>query len=371
MKKVMEFFKNRVVISVIGLIIVSLLIWFVGPHIKFGSGNFAPLGGEVTRLLIIMVIIVLWGLNNLRISLQNAKNNAVLVADLQSNQSNAQNIISDQRSEEMQIINERFSQALSTLQKLKFKGVGSRKALYELPWYIIIGPPGSGKTTALVNSSLEFPLADKFGKEALHGVGGTRNCDWWFTNEAVLIDTAGRYTTQDSHKIIDSGAWDGFLALLKRNRRRRPINGAIVAISLQELLTQTEDERITHAKTIRSRIDELMEKLEIRFPIYLIFTKSDLVSGFSEFFEDLSKEGREQVWGVSLPNAPHPAQSPDFDFLQDEYHTAKELPQEKALPHAELRLGRHPVKPEICRHRRNQSVDRGSILGTAGEIDAA
>lgn len=320
MKKVIEFFKNRIVISVIGLIVVSLLVWFVGPHIKFGSENFAPLGGEVTRLLIIMAIIVLWGLNNLRISMQNAKNNAEFVADLQSNQSSSQSIISEQRSEEMKTINERFTQALHTLQKLKFKGTGSRKALYELPWYIIIGPPGSGKTTALVNSSLEFPLADKFGKEALQGVGGTRNCDWWFTNEAVLIDTAGRYTTQDSHKIIDSGAWDGFLDLLKRNRRRRPINGAIVAISLQELLTQTEDERITHAKTIRTRVDELMEKLEIRFPIYLIFTKTDLVSGFSEFFEDLSKEAREQVWGVSLPNAPNASQSPDFDFLQDEYH---------------------------------------------------
>lgn len=331
MNKVIDFFKNRMVISVVGLFVVSLLIWFVGPHIKFGSDNFAPLEGQVTRLLIIMVIVVLWGLNNLRISLQNAKSNAELVADLQGNQSSSQGILSEQRTEEMQVISERFSQALRTLQKLKFKGIGSRKALYELPWYIIIGPPGSGKTTALVNSSLEFPLAEKFGKEALQGVGGTRNCDWWFTNEAVLIDTAGRYTTQDSHKIIDSGAWDGFLDLLKRNRRRRPINGAIVAISLQELLTQTEDERIAHAKTIRSRIDELMEKLEIRFPIYLMFTKTDLVSGFSEFFEDLGKEAREQVWGVSLPNAPNPSQSPDFDFLQDEYHNLTRRLYERVL----------------------------------------
>jgi type VI secretion system protein ImpL len=320
MKKVIDFFKNRIVISVIGLIFLSLVIWFVGPAIKFGSENVAPLGGQVARLLVIMVVIVLWGLNNLRISLQNTKNNAALVADLQGNQSSAQSIIADQRSEEIQIIGDRFSEALRTLQKLKFKGRGSRKALYELPWYIIIGPPGSGKTTALINSSLEFPLADQFGKEALRGVGGTRNCDWWFTNEAVLIDTAGRYTTQDSHKVIDSSAWDGFLDLLKRNRRRRPINGAIVAISVQELLMQTEDERIAHAKTIRTRIDELMEKLEIRFPIYLLFTKSDLVSGFSEFFEDMGKDDREQVWGVSLPNAPSPAQSPDFDYLETEYH---------------------------------------------------
>ncbi len=331
MKKIIEFFKNRVVISIIGLIVVSLLIWFVGPAIKFGSNNYAPLGGEVARLATIMIIIVLWGLNNLRINLQEKKQNEGLVADLQSNQTSAHSIISEQQSEEIHVINERFAQALATLKKLKFKGGGSRKALYELPWYIIIGPPGSGKTTALVNSSLEFPLAEKFGKEALQGVGGTRNCDWWFTNEAVLIDTAGRYTTQDSHKVIDSNAWDGFLNLLKKHRRRRPINGAIVAISLQELLLQTEEERNAHARIIRSRIDELMDKLGIRFPIYLMFTKSDLISGFSEFFEDLTKDDREQVWGISLPNAPRVSESPDFEYLEDEYKSLVKRLYERVL----------------------------------------
>ena len=75
----------------------------------------------------------------------------------------------------------------------------------------------------------------------------------------------------------------GFLDLLKRHRRRRPINGAIVAISLQDLLMQTEDERALQARTIRSRLDELMDRLEIRFPIYLMLTKSDMVPGFSDF----------------------------------------------------------------------------------------
>lgn len=318
MKKLAAFFTNRIVISIIGLIVLSFLIWFAGPHIKFGDTNFSPLGSDVTRLVVIMVIVLLWGLNNLRITLQGKKNNEQLVADLQEDQE-VNNIVSDQTSEEMQQIRERFTHALSTLKRLKFKGRGVKKALYELPWYIIIGPPGSGKTTALVNSTLDFPLADKFGKGALQGVGGTRNCDWWFTNEAVLIDTAGRYTTQDSHRIIDSSAWVSFLAMLKRHRRRRPINGAIIAISLQDLLTQTEDERLKHARTIRTRIDELMDKLEIRFPIYLMFTKCDLVSGFSEFFEDLNKDDREQVWGVSLPNAPKIAQTPDFEFLDQEF----------------------------------------------------
>lgn len=317
MSKVVSFFKNKIVISIIGLIAISLIIWFVGPVVKFGESNSAPLESAVTRLVFIMIILVAWGINNLRVQRQDKKQNDELVNDLQDNQIN--NATTEQTLEEMHLMSERFTQALSTLKKLKFKGNGSKKALYELPWYIIIGPPGSGKTTALINSTLDFPLAEQFGKGALQGVGGTRNCDWWFTNDAVLIDTAGRYTTQDSHKVVDSSAWESFLNLLKRNRRRRPINGAIVAISLLDLLSQTEEERIMHAKTIRTRIDELMDKLEIRFPIYLMFTKTDLVSGFSEFFEDLGKEEREQVWGISLPNAPGASQSPDFEYLESEY----------------------------------------------------
>ena len=282
MKNVVVFLKSRIFISIVGLVLLSLLIWFVGPLIKFGANNFAPLGEAIYRLFVILSIVVLWGLNVLRIQLRDSKKDRELLAGLQGHgyeQAIDQGAV--QSADELEQINETFSQALATLKKVKFSGGGRRKALYELPWYIIIGPPGAGKTTALVNSTLEFPLAEQFGKGALHGVGGTRNCDWWFTNDAVLIDTAGRYTTQDSHRVADSAVWNGFLELLRKKRRRRPINGVIVAISLQDVMMQTDVERSEHAKTIRARVDELMEKLGIRIPIYLVFTKSDLVAGFT------------------------------------------------------------------------------------------
>ncbi len=172
--------------------------------------------------------------------------------------------------------------------------------MYDLPWYAFIGAPGSGKTTALVNSGLKFPLEQRMGKGALRGVGGTRNCDWWFTDEAVFLDTAGRYTTQDSDASADSAAWSEFLKLLRQYRRRRPMNGIILTISAQDLMTLGPDGRTAHVSAARRRLDELNQELRVQLPVYVFVTKCDLVAGFSEYFGDLTAEGRAQVWGVTF-----------------------------------------------------------------------
>ena len=133
----------------------------------------------------------------------------------------------------------------------------------------------------------------------IRGVGGTRNCDWFFTSEAVLIDTAGRYTTQDSHAPVDRGAWQAFLDLLKKHRPRQPINGVLVAISASDLLAD-EGVREAHARAVRDRLAEISERLGVQVPVYLMLTKCDLISGFAEFFEDLDNEQRQQVWGATF-----------------------------------------------------------------------
>src|SRR3954465_2560326 len=131
MSKVGRFFTNPIVISFIGFLLISLLVWFAGPYIKFGEGNAAPLGSVIARLVTIMVILIIWGLNNLRIQLKNNKNNQGLLTELQQNNADSpQNIASEQAADEIHQINERFTQALATLKKLKFKGRGKNKALY-------------------------------------------------------------------------------------------------------------------------------------------------------------------------------------------------------------------------------------------------
>src|SRR5262245_16216783 len=201
-----------------------------------------------------------------------------------------------EKSDDSEVLASRMSEALETLKRSS----GKQSFLYELPWYIIIGPPGAGKTTALVNSGLKFPLAGKEGAAAVAGVGGTRYCDFWFTEDAVLIDTAGRYTTHDSDAETDKKSWLSFLSLLKQNRTKQPINGVILAISAEDIMILPPDELAAHANAIRKRLLELHQELRIDFPVYALFTKADLIEGFREYFGNFTENRRRKVWGATF-----------------------------------------------------------------------
>ncbi|MBK9265945.1 MAG: type VI secretion system membrane subunit TssM [Polyangiaceae bacterium] len=208
---------------------------------------------------------------------------------------------------------------------------GGAAALYSLPWYVIIGPPGAGKTTALKHSGLVFPFSDPRGG-GVRGVGGTRNCDWWFTNEAILLDTAGRYTTEGD----DHDEWISFLQMLKRYRSRKPINGVLIAINIAELIDASEQQIESTGKKLRARIDEVMTQLQMVVPVYLLFTKCDLIAGFIEFFGDIRKSDRAQAWGATVKltedkTNPGALFEREFDVLVQKVHgrSLKRLSQER------------------------------------------
>jgi type VI secretion system protein ImpL len=288
----------------LGVLLVSVLIWYVGPIVSFG--DWRPLESTSARLwaLFLLLLFVL-----LRVLLRRWKmqtRSANLVERLRGMLTTAQN----EEPANMSAVRQRFDEALSILRKARFgqgkKGwlkrfFGGGRYLYELPWFIIIGAPGTGKTTALLNSGLTFPLAREFGRGAIRGVGGTRHCDWWFTNEAVLIDTAGRYTTHETDGVADRDEWQGFLRLLRGTRSGQPVNGVLVTLSVDELLDRDRASRMAHASAVRRRLDELRNELGIALPVYVLVSKCDLLSGFDEYFAHLDRSGREQVWGVTLP----------------------------------------------------------------------
>ena len=265
----------------LGFLSFSAVIWFAGPLIAIGES--VPLDSVFVRLLIIGIlaaILFTWWLVAFLIRRRGQKAlERAMTADAPASGDGSE-------------LAERMTGALATLKKT----AGRKSYLYDLPWYVIIGPPGSGKTTALVNADIKFPLAEQ-QKGGLQGFGGTRYCDWWFAEEAILIDTAGRYTTQDSDAVADKASWGAFLSLLKKNRPKQPINGVILAFSVADLMRAEPEKIKAHADTVRARLAEIHETLKVDFPVYVMFTKADLISGFREYFSSFPVGRRKRVWG--------------------------------------------------------------------------
>lgn len=289
LKAILRFLFSRRLWTAIGLVLLCALIWLFGPLLAIG--DLVPLESEFARGITIGALLILWLFSLLLTQLRAARRNQLFVTELAQPTAAPTARPGDAQMAE---VTSKFQNVLAEMKRAK---IGNRRFLRDMPWYLMIGPPGTGKTTALRQSGLHFhiDLTDD-----LQGVGGTRNCDWFFTETAVLIDTAGRYVQQASDPEADAREWGGFLDLLKRHRGRRALNGVIVALSSRELLGP-EAELRAHGREIRKRLTELRERLGIHLPVYLLITKADLIPGFEAFFADLTSRDREQVWGATLP----------------------------------------------------------------------
>jgi len=242
LKSIFRFLFSRRLWTFIGLVLLCALIWLFGPLVSVGT--MTPLADEMVRAIVIGLIVILWLFSLLLAQLRVARKNQIFVTELAAPEKTRVALPGEANVAE---INTKFASVLTEMKRSK---LGGKKFLRDMPWYVIIGPPGSGKTTALRQSGLHFPidLADD-----LKGVGGTRNCDWFFTEQAVLVDTAGRYVQQQSDPDIDAAEWLGFLDLLKKHRGRRALNGVILTLSVKELL-QGETEVRNHGREIRRRL---------------------------------------------------------------------------------------------------------------------
>jgi type VI secretion system protein ImpL len=275
--------KNKKLLVALVIVALLILLWF--------GLYFAGVSSKPRRLAVFLGLFSVLGLAYVsKLIIAKRRGGSFLKA------LNAQ--VTSEHQLEVDALQEKMKEAI---EKLKASGAhtGHRgsAALYALPWYMIIGPSAAGKSTLLRNSDLNFPYSVN-DQIDIKGFAGTRNCDWWFADEAIILDTAGRYTLEES----DKPEWLGFLQLLRNFRSRSPINGVIVAMSLEDIISSDKQRLNQHVNLVRQKIDELNHHLGIVIPVQLVITKCDLIQGFSNFFKDLSQESREQPWGARVDN---------------------------------------------------------------------
>jgi type VI secretion system protein ImpL len=415
MKKLLSFQTMRQLLALSALVVVGLLIWFVGPLVSFGG--LKPLAGVGIRILAIASLLgalLVW-LTGLSMSIvfvvflclliwyatpllafghaqpfesESARGLAIAVVlglfaiywlvrlrkRMRSDSTFRSWILEfggkekeSPAAHQVEQVTEIVATAVNRLRSMRTGGQGlgrlfqGKRYLYELPWYIILGSKSAGKTVGVLNAGLSFPVAEQMQKAVSDLADGaaTSHVDWWLTNDAVLIDTAGNYTRQrpaspgtastssasdvqsttaanepdppvgvndqaiatgeeqpprqtptevSARKVTieprseDAAEWLGFLGLLRKHRPRAPLNGAILAVDLTELTSEDKHVRIAQGAALRARLAEMRTELGIRFPVYLVITKMDRLTGFSEYFGSLTAEGRSQTWGFTLPH---------------------------------------------------------------------
>jgi hypothetical protein len=219
------------------------------------------------------------------------KSEARLAAQLSDNSSGSSSVSDAARKAQLDALRQNFQKGLD-----KFRAAG--KDLYSLPWYMVVGEPGSGKTEAVRHCNVGFPpgLQDE-----MQGAGGTINMHWWFTNQAVLLDTAGKLLFQEAPPGATT-EWHAFLDLLKKNRPNCPVNGLLLVIPADSLLKDNAGDIARKAGKIASQLDRIQRTLDVRFPVFILITKCDLLNGFREFFAGLKDpQLQHQMTGWSNP----------------------------------------------------------------------
>jgi type VI secretion system protein ImpL len=348
MKKIKYYFlKHQPYVMGVVFFLAMFLVWGQGVWLGFAS-LYSLLAGILVFLLASAVYVLFL--------YRGAAHHPDLEALLREDADQAVLNASPQDREEVALLRERLLQSIERLRSSQArKGRRSSDALYALPWYLVIGQPAAGKSTMLYHSGLNFPYADREGVRVA-GLGGTRNCDWFFSSEAVLLDTAGRYMQSQE----EADKWRAFLALLRRYRPRRPLNGLIVAVSVQDILAADAQERERLAKRLRERIQEVHDLLELRLPIYLVFTKCDLVPGFTDFYRRLDARTRGEVMGTTFAHE---------DFARSDWGQRFAQALDELLAHWQAVADRQLVDQDIQVTRRDASAYRFPLeLAALGSV---
>lgn len=283
--------------------IASLAVWFLGPSLGMGWA---------WQIIIIALILLTWPfailINHFR------KKRAKKREEMSATEGTQQGVKAGTPPKRVyDELSRAAEEAVQWLRSTLIAGAKTNRAVYALPWFVVAGPPASGKTSLLLASGLDFHELPSQRRADHNIVRATRYCDWRVTDVGVFIDTAGRYQS-------DGPARDEWLALLdtiKKYRPDRPLDGFLITVDTKRILLSSETEIEQLAKILRARLDELIRLARTRFPVYLVFTHLDSVNGFSDVFRGGAANAGSEVFGATIQLEKSPGAHALFDVEFD------------------------------------------------------
>ncbi|MCP3927357.1 MAG: hypothetical protein GY714_32775 [Desulfobacterales bacterium] len=183
----------------------------------------------------------------------------------------------------------RFKKLLETLKKSELRKKGD--PLSVLPWFLIMGPSKSGKTSSFQYGKMEAPSFDDMATQS-------DGYNWLLYNKGIVIDTPDiDFSSVDN---ISKKEWNTLLSLLRKQKSSEPLNGIVVTVSYDKLNNSDESHLYDIGKTYQARITETMKLLKVRVPVYILVTKCDLMEGFEQWCEILPTSSLDQPMGFAV-----------------------------------------------------------------------
>ncbi|WP_297843718.1 type VI secretion system membrane subunit TssM [Pseudomonas sp.] len=305
-KKLATFLGKTWVWTLLLVLFAALAVWFFGPLLAVDDHKFWQDASH--RLLSISVLFLAWGLFIVYDSWSTTRRKNAAETDADNK---GQLLLTLRIEDDEKRLRKLFKKAVRTLKTASLYRGRSERWRDDLPWYLLMGPESSGKSSLLKQSGLEFPL-NKISTEDKSA--DPDFCEWYFGEHGVLIDTAARYL-KHAPDTVDSHSWKTLLGLLRARRRNRPLNGLIITVPME--LLETDQVGLTElSESVRDRLNDIRKQLRVDLPVYLVISKADQIIGFEAFFEQLTREESDQVLGASFEKG---QSSNDREALRHEF----------------------------------------------------
>lgn len=278
------------ILNFLAAIIFCLIIWYGAKDLTIPHTT--PFGNDLLRIGIILVTILFWLVKPIVfLSNKSAERKLALLVD-----SNTQ--IKEKNQNQQKNTLKNIASAFKVLNKRRFLSGKKMQALHKLPWYIVSGPTGYGKTALIKNAGLNFPLMQTDSNSEKINIKGL-NFECWITEEAVFLEVSADKNNEFNIQKYNE-VWLDVLKTLKRYKHGAPINGVILTVDISYFMGDDED-RKQKAIGTREHIKKIYEQLKLKYPIYILITKADLILGFTEYFENFNVEERDNALGFSFP----------------------------------------------------------------------